>query len=220
MADTGAQREFYDSVLHPLMEKANAGGLSLLFMDASHFVLGSDFLGGIYCRLRRFVLTFSGRKRYNVLGAIDYATKKVLTVTNDTYITATEVCDMLRKVSAEYPGRAVHIVLDNARYQKCEAVRTLAEGLGITLQYIPPYSPNLNLIERLWKFVKGELRSKYYDNFSDFQNRIDAIIGSTSEENLPKVRKLIGDKIQLFDGMKPVAKNTLETASKTQKLAA
>ncbi len=202
------------------MEKAKAGELSLLFMDASHFVLGCDFLGGIYCRVRRFVLTFSGRKRYNVLGAIDYVTKKVLTVTNDTYITAVEVCEMLRKVSAEYPGKAVHIVLDNARYQKCEAVRNLAAELGIILQYIPPYSPNLNLIERLWKFVKGELRSKYYDNFSEFQNRIDAIIDSTAKENLPKVKKLINDKIQLFDDMKPIAKNTLELVKKAEKLAA
>lgn len=202
------------------MEKAEGGELSLLFMDASHFVLGCDYLGYIYCKLRRFVLTFSGRKRYNVLGAIDYVTKKVLTVANDTYITATEVCEMLRKVSAEYSDRAVHIVLDNARYQKCEAVRNLAAELGITLQYIPPYSPNLNLIERLWKFVKGELRSKYYDNFSDFQNRIDAIIDSTSKENLPKVKKLIGGKVQLFDGMKPVAKNTLEAVAKAEKLSA
>lgn len=193
------------------MEKAAAGELSLLFMDASHFVLGCDFLGYIYCKFRRFVLTFSGRKRYNVLGAIDYASKKVLTVANDTYITATEVCEMLRKISTAYPDRAVHIVLDNARYQKCEAVRTLAAELGITLQYIPPYSPNLNLIERLWKFVKSELRSKYYDNFSDFQNRIDAIIDSTSKENLHILKKLISDKVQLFDSLKSVADNTLET---------
>ena len=211
------QCEFYNSVLHPLMEKAKADELSLLFMDASHFVLGCDFLGCIYCRFRRFVLTFSGRKRYNVLGAIDYATKKVLTVANDTYITATEVCEMLRKVSAEYPDRAVHIVLDNARYQKCEAVKSLAAGLGITLQYIPPYSPNLNLIERLWKFVKGELRTKYYDDFSDFKNRIDSIIDSTAKGNLSKVRKLIGDKIQLFDRMKPVLEDTLEAIAKAEK---
>ena len=195
------------------MEKAAAGELSLLFMDASHFVLGCDFLGYIYCKFRRFVRTFSGRKRYNVLGAMDYATKKVLTVANDTYITATEVCEMLRKISAAYSDRVVHIVLDNARYQKCEAVRTLAAELGTTLQYIPPYSPNLNLIERLWKFVKGELRSKYYDNFTDFQNRIDSIIDSTAKENLHILKKLIGDKVQLFDSFKPVADNTLQAVA-------
>ncbi len=118
---------------------------------------------------------------------------------------------MLKKISTEYAGQAVHIVLDNARYQKCDSVRSLAAELGIVLQYIPPYSPNLNLIERMWKFVKGELRSKYYDNFNNFRNRIDAIIDSTTKENLSKIKKLIGNKIQLFDGMKPVAENTFET---------
>ena len=68
------------------MKQAEEGNLVLLFMDASHFVLGCDYLGYIYSRVRRFVKTFSGRKRYNVLGAIDYVTKRILTVTNDSYI--------------------------------------------------------------------------------------------------------------------------------------
>ena len=160
------------------MKEAEEGNLVLLFMDASHFVLCCDYLVYIYGRVRRFIKTFSGRKRYNVLGAIDYVTKRILTVTNDSYITATEVCDMLRKISEEYPEKTVHLIMDNARYQKCSAVQTLANELGIILQYIPPYSPSLNLIERVWKFVKGELRSKYYDDFSDFKKKIDYIIES------------------------------------------
>ena len=190
------------------MDKAEKSELVLLFLDASHFVMGCDFLGGIYGTVRRFVLTFSGRKRYNVLGAIDYATKKILTVTNDSYITATEVCEMLRKISAAYAGKTIHIVLDNARYQKCSAVIELAGQLGIVLDYIPPYSPNLNLIERLWKFVKGELRSRYYDDFSIFQQRIDSIIDSTSNRNKDKISRLIGQKVQLFDGLLSLCPNT------------
>lgn len=190
------------------MDKAERSELVLLFLDASHFVMGCDFLGCIYGTVRRFVLTFSGRKRYNVLGAIDYATKKILTVTNESYITATEVCEMLHKISSEYAGKTVHLILDNARYQKCRAVMDLAETLKIELDYIPPYSPNLNLIERLWKFVKNELRSRYYDNFSIFQQRIDAIIESTSNDNKDKISKLIGQKVQLFDGLHSVCKNT------------
>ena len=57
-----------------------------------------------------------------------------LAVTNDSYITATEVCDMLRKIAAEYAEKEVHLVLDNARYQKCQAVRELAGQLGIHLK--------------------------------------------------------------------------------------
>ena len=130
----------------------------LLFMDASHFVLGCDFLGGIYSKIRRFVKTFSGRQRYNVLGAINFMTKKVHTITNTNYITATEICQMLRQVASEYAGKKIHIVLDNAKYQKCEIVTSLAKELKIELVYLPTYSPNLNLIERLWKFTKSRLR--------------------------------------------------------------
>ena len=194
------------------MEKAKDGVISLLFLDASHFVMGCNFLGHIYGRVRRLVKTFSGRKRYNVLGAMDYMSKKVLTVTNDSYITASEVCDMLRHIAAEYKGREVHLILDNARYQKCRAVQELAGQLHIHLVYIPPYSPNLNLIERLWKFVKGELSSKYYEDFNAFCHKIDSIISSTGEDNNLKIDRLIGKGVQLFHDLVPVGVNTFSFA--------
>lgn len=190
------------------MGKAGEGRAVPLFLDAAHFVMGCDFLGHIYGKARRFVKTYSGRKRYNVLGALDFATRKVLAVANDSYITATEVCAMLRKISEKYTGKDVHVVLDNARYQKCAVVQELSGQLGIHLVYIPPYSPNLNLIERLWKFFKGELRSKYYDDFGLFQQKINSVINSTVQENKERVAKLIGEKIQLFDSLCPIGKNT------------
>ncbi len=214
------QREFYDGTLLPLMKKAENGDITLLFMDASHFVMGCDFLGFIYGKARRFTLTFSGRMRYNVLGVMDYVSKNVLTVTNDKYITATEVCSMLSRISKEYGDKEVHMILDNARYQKCQAVQELAAKLGIYLEYIPPYSPNLNLIERLWKFVKGELRTKYYDNFALFKEKIDSIIASSTQENKAKVNKLIGEKVQLFDSLHPIKENTYEVVKNDAKKVA
>ena len=180
------------------MERARKGEVALLFLDASHFVMGCDFLGYIYGKVRRFIRTWSGRKRYNVLAAMDFITKKVHTVANDSYITATEVCKILRKLRMEYADTVIHLVLDNARYQKCSIVQDVASSLNIHLEYIPPYSPNLNLIERLWKFVKGELRTKYYDDFSLFCENIDSILDSTTQTNKVKVDKLIGEKVQLF----------------------
>ena len=207
-ADASAQRAFYDTILLPLMSKAKASKLTLLFLDGSHFVMGCDFLGYIYGKTRRFIKTFSGRKRYNVLGALNFVTKKVTVVTNDAYITALEVCEMLRKVATEYAGRPVYIILDNARYQKCEIVTSLAMELGITLHYIPPYSPNLNLIERLWKHVKGRLRSKYYSEFVDFMSTINSIIEDTDKGNKEAIDKLIGEAVQIFDTLVPVNDNT------------
>ena len=180
----------------------------LFFMDASHFVHGCDFLGGVYSKVRRFVRTFSGRQRYNVLGAINFATRKVHTVTNTTYITATEICQMLTSLASEYAGKKIHVVLDNARYQKCEAVTTLAHDLKIDLVYLPPYSPNLNLIERLWKFTKGKLRVKYYSDFATFKDSIDSIIENTETVFREQISSLIADKVQLFDDLEPICENT------------
>lgn len=191
-----------------------------MFLDASHFVMGCDFLGHIYGKVRRFVKTFSGRRRYNVLGAMDYISKKVLVVANDSYITATEVCSMLRKIAAEYGEREVHLVLDNARYQTCRVVRELASQLHIHLEYIPPYSPNLNLIERLWKFVKGELSSKYYDDFAAFRQKIDSIISSTDGKSKSKIDSLMGKGVQLFHGLTLIGENTFSFTNEIGKNAA
>ena len=116
------------------MDEAKKETITLLFMDASHFVMGCDFLGYIYGIARRFIKTYSGRKRYNVLGALNFISKKVTTVTNDTYITAVEICVLFNKVAVEYSGKPIYIVLDNARYQKCGIVQELSKQLGIHLR--------------------------------------------------------------------------------------
>ena len=77
---------------------------------------------------------------------MNYVSRKVITVTNDTYITAAQVCELLRKVAEQYAGKDIHLVLDNARYQKCKVVTALAEELGVSLEYLPPYSPYLEFL--------------------------------------------------------------------------
>ena len=174
--------------------------------------MGGDYLGYIYGIARRFFRTFSGRKRYNVLGALDYVSKKVTSVANATYITATEVCQLLRKVAEEYAKMPIFVVLDNARYQKCDAVRELAKELNIHLLFIPPYSPNLNLIERLWKFVKNGLRSQYYCEFDEFCKKIDSIVNSTNADNYHAINRLIGKGVQLFDDLVPAGENSFSSS--------
>jgi DDE superfamily endonuclease len=75
------------------------------------------------------------------------------TVVNDSYINALSVYDLLQKLAVKHAGEAVTLFLDNARYQKCKIGTELAEQLKIELIHLPAYSPNLNLIERLWRYV-------------------------------------------------------------------
>jgi transposase len=84
-----------------------------------------------------------------------------------------KTCDLLWCIARLNIGVPITLVLDNDQYQKCKIVWELAEYLNIELLYLLPYSPNLNLIERLWKFVKKQcLYSKYYSEFKDFKNAI------------------------------------------------
>ena len=100
------------------------------------FVL-QPFLGFLWCLQRYFVYSASGRKRFNVLGALNAITHEVVTITNDSYINALSVCDLLRTLAAKHAEEAVTLFLDNARYQKCKIVHELAEQLNIELIYLP-----------------------------------------------------------------------------------
>jgi len=143
------------------MKSAKSGGVQLFFVDASHFVMGG-FVGVIWAKVRRFVKTASGRSRYNVLGALNFVTKKVETVTNDSYIRSDSVIALIDKLVANSIGKPIKLILDNAKYQRCGLVMEYARNLGVELIFLPTYSPNLNLIERLWKFVKSEVLNAAY----------------------------------------------------------
>ena len=98
-------------------------------------------------------------------------------VVNDTYITASTVCELLIKISEMQLQVPITLILDNARYQKCKLVAECAKSFNIELLYLPTYSPNLNLIERLWQFVKKKkLYSTYYGNFQDFKQAISTCL--------------------------------------------
>lgn len=106
-------------------------------------------------------------------GALHAITHELITVTNATYINAQSVCELLGKIAQMNFKTPVSLILDNARYQQCSLVKDLAAQLNIELVFLPAYSPNLNLIERLWKFVKKQcLYSKYYPEFVQFKNAI------------------------------------------------
>ena len=98
-----------------MIDGAKSGVLHLFFLDASHFVMGG-FAGRCWSVVRKWVKTACGRQRFNVLGALNFATKKVETVVNTTYITSTEVIEMLEKLAQKYVEKPLKIVLDNAKY--------------------------------------------------------------------------------------------------------
>jgi len=152
--------------LEPRLEDAKAGKRTVFFVDAAHFVL-SAYLGFLWCFTRVLVRAPSGRQRFNVLGALNAVTHQLITVTNDSYINSVSVGQLLEKIAALGLQTPITLIMDNARYQRCKYVLEIAARLNIEILFLPPYSPNLNLIERLWKFVRKDcLYDKYYEHFS------------------------------------------------------
>jgi transposase len=187
--------------LEPRLEEAKKGKRTVFFVDASHFVHGA-FLGCLWCIKRIFIPTPSGRKRYNVLGAINAISHKLVTVCNDLYINSNSVCELLQKISDQNTENIpVTLVMDNAKYQRCNFVQDKAKELNIELLFLPSYSPNLNIIERLWKWTKKEcLNCKYHKTFSEFKDAINTALDKVSQEEYKKeFDSLLNLKFQLFN---------------------
>jgi transposase len=200
------------------LQEAGAGQRAVFFIDAAHFVF-APFLGIVWCFQRLFVKAPSGRQRVNVLAALNAITHEVLTVQNLTYITAETVCELLRLLANAQPGIPVTVILDNARYQRCALVQSVAQTLGIELLYLPTYSPNLNLIERFWKFVKKQcLYSKYYPDSEAFQNAIMACIEQAPILHKEELESLLTLRFQTFQAVSVLGEHPTVSKKSTKKV--
>ncbi len=203
-ADPEKQEQFKEEKLEPLLAEARAETRKVFSVDAAHFVL-APFLGILWSFTQLFVRAPAGRRRFNVLGALDVITHELISVTNDTYINALCVCELLRTLRERYPYIAITLILDNARYQSCRLVWDCAAELKIDLLYLPPYSPNLQLIERLWKFVKKKcLYSVYYEDFDAFKAAISTCLAHTHDLHKEELDSLLTHKFQTFKDVENV----------------
>lgn len=184
------------------MRKQKRVNALFFFVDAAHFVHGA-FLGFLWCFIRLFIPSPSGRKRFNVLAALNAVSKEIITVTNETYINAESVCQLMAEIAKFGLKMPITLVLDNARYQKCALVQKYAAALDIELLYLPSYSPHLNLIERFWKFVRKEcLYSKYYQKFPEFKHAIDDCIRNAHLKHKDELGSLLSWNFQSFKDVK------------------
>ena len=173
-------------------------------MDAAHFVF-SPFLGILWCFERLFVKAPSGRQRLNVLAALNAITHELVSVTNQSYINAQSVCDLLSQLALKHLHMPVTVVLDNARYQRCKLVQELAKQLGIELLFLPPYSPNLNLIERFGSSLRSTVCTRAtIPTVLPFQQAILGFIATSPSRYKTKLENLLTLKFQTFQDVPTV----------------
>jgi len=110
-----------------------------------------------------------GRERVNINGAVDIDTLQTVTDFTDS-INSQSTIRLFDKLEAKHPeAKVIHIIVDNATYYKSQLVKEYLKTSRIKIHFLPGYSPNLNLIERLWKFFKKKiLYNKYYETFDEF----------------------------------------------------
>jgi transposase len=193
------QADFLETKLEPLLEEARAGHGHVFFVDAAHFVMGA-FLCCVWCLVRLLIRGGSGRKRYSVLGAWNAVTHELVNITTDATVSAETMCALLVKIAALGLRGPITLVLDNARYQHCALVMERAKSLHIHLEFLPSYSPNLNLIERLWKFLKKQvLYGRHYATFAEFRAAIDGCLAKIPTEHREKLDSLMTHNFETFN---------------------
>jgi len=144
---------------------------TICFMDGVHPTHNvQPAYGWIQKGVRKEVPANSGRSRINLSGVLDVINHKVL-IQEDKMLNAEATISFFRKVEAAYPEKKrVHIFCDNAGYYRNKAVTEYLQASKIELHFLPPYSPNLNPIERLWKWMKERvIYNTYYREFEDFK---------------------------------------------------
>lgn len=122
----------------------------------------------------RFIASNTGRERLNICGAYN-PDNQDFTFIEASAINTARILELLTNIRQKYASaKRVVIYLDNATYQKNKQVTAfLAESNHLELRFLPPYSPNLNLVERLWKFANEKVVNlKYYPFFSQFKSKI------------------------------------------------
>ena len=170
-ADPEKQRAFVN-VYRRLRKKANNSNVILYFLDGSHPQHNAmPAYGWIKKGQEKELKTNTGRQRVNLNGALNIADHTVVVRQEDT-INAEATIRLFKDIEAKHPeARRVYCLADNARYYRARIVTEHLARSKITLVFLPPYAPNLNLIERLWKFFhKKTMYNRYYASYAEFQD--------------------------------------------------
>ena len=148
------------------------------------------------------ILRTAGRQRLNLHGAINLESGLCQIVEGETVNAETTIRLFSRLLSA-YPGAGkIHVFLDNAKYHHAKEVEAwmVEHGQRLDLRFLPPYAPNLNAIERLWRVMHTSVtHNKYYERFADFVDAVNVFFRKTLPSQWLKLRDFISDDFHIID---------------------
>lgn len=140
----------------------------------------------------------TGRQRLNINGVIDCSDLSAIVRYDDT-INAQSTIKLFQQIELQNPDAVrIHIICDNARYYHARLVKDYLANSKIELVFLPPYAPNLNLIERFWKFFKKTvLYGRYYETFCQFKTACDGFFDGLDQYHA-SLRSLLNDRFQII----------------------
>lgn len=174
---------------------------SIVFIDAVHPTLSTKISHGwIRTGQDKNLKTTGNRSRLNLIGGLNLSDIGATVVSHYESINSENVVRFLCKLRERYPlEHKLHIILDGAGYHRSDLVKDAAFVLNIELHYLPPYSPNLNPIERLWKVMNEKSRNNvYFKSKRDFKIAIDEFFSVTLPEIAGSLVFRINDNFQVF----------------------
>lgn len=207
-----AQKEWidqYERLKQKLSEKE-----TICFMDGVHPTHNSEaHYGWIKRGERKKLPTNTGRKRLNISGALDLIKTKFV-FREDQRINSHSTVEFLKQIERAYPLlEKVHVFCDNAGYYRGNCVKEYLKNSKIELHFLPPYSPNLNPIERVWKFLKDRvIYNTYYEDFSDFQHAIFGFLRTLGNLD-PKSELGKAFKSRVRDKFRPISSPLTDSSS-------
>lgn len=171
---------------------------NLLFLDGVHPQHNPLVMSGWIKKGKdKKIFTNTRFHRLNVLGALNINNHALITQSTQT-LNEEAALDFLEKIRAIYPADKLYLVLDNAGYFTSNKFKEYAKSMAIELLYLPPYSPNLNLIERVWLyFQKNILYNKYYPTFEKFKHACQTFFANFNRHK-NNLKKLLAENFELI----------------------
>lgn len=196
-ADAEAQDAFVET--YQKLKQTKEKDDPLYFMDATHPHHNPVLAYGWIKRGDDYAIrSNTGRQRLNINGAVDIATL-IPVIRYDDTINAVSTIELFKQIEVLHPTASViYVICDNARYYRSRMVREYLEDSKIELIFLPPYSPNLNLIERYWKFFKKKvLYDRYYPTFDEFKEACSDFFKKPTS-HVDELRSLLAENFQII----------------------
>ncbi len=181
-ADAAAQQKFIET--YEKLNNSLENNEEIVFLDSVHPTHQTRLTyGWIKKGTRKELPTTAGQKRVNLVGALNLSHMTLITQEYDTINAEAIICFFKRLESKMHTARLIHVMLDRARYHTCKEVEDWIKTSRIKLHFLPPYSPNLNAIERCWKIMHEHVtNNKYYATFKQFSEAILTFCNVTFKE--------------------------------------